>query len=279
MIVQFKVFEFDCIRFFQKCFLKANYLGPVAAQKVLEFFIVGRDSSAVPLYESWATCFVWIVVGVYYDGLGLFFFLFLLLFDSSILFRRLNLVSAVWFWRVDTFSHSGPVDDGAWSILDCGERSCLSQFSWRFRLSNLDKGGRIGDLWVSSFAGDFFVGGGVWAIGFVCWLVGWLVGWLFYFGCFTGFSLFALTGLGWVWSSTECRSFSCFWNFSQSFSSSLINFSTRALYLLSWLPASAPPPYNWGVAVFALVGIDYFPCFSERHIHFVFHLKYFFFFL
>ena len=56
--------------------------------------------------------------------MGLFFFLFLVLFDSSvsILSRRLNqfLVSAVGFGRVDTFSHSYPLDDGVWSILDYG---------------------------------------------------------------------------------------------------------------------------------------------------------------
>ena len=80
MIVQCVVFEFDYIQFFQECFLRANYLEfYLAGQKVLEFFIIGPDSSAVPLYESWAACFVG-VVGVYYGGLGLFHFLFLVLF-------------------------------------------------------------------------------------------------------------------------------------------------------------------------------------------------------
>ena len=58
MIVHYEVFEFNCIRFFQECFLEANYFRVVAGQTVLEFFIVGPDSFAVPLYESWATCFV-----------------------------------------------------------------------------------------------------------------------------------------------------------------------------------------------------------------------------
>ena len=58
MIVQCVVFEFDCIRFFQECFLEANYFRVVAGQKVLEFFIIGPNSSVVPLYESWAACFV-----------------------------------------------------------------------------------------------------------------------------------------------------------------------------------------------------------------------------
>ena len=155
-------FWINCIRFFQECFLEANYFRVVVGQKVLEFFIVGPDSLAVPLYESWVMCFVWVVVGVYYNGWGLFFFLFLVLFDSSvsILSRKLNLflVSVVWFGRVDAFSRSHPVDDGAWSILDCGKCSCLSQFSSRFGLSNLDEGGWIGDLWELSFAGDFLFG-------------------------------------------------------------------------------------------------------------------------
>ena len=58
MIVQCVVFEFYCIRFFQECFLDANYFRAVAGQKALEFFIIGLDSSAVSLYESWTTCFV-----------------------------------------------------------------------------------------------------------------------------------------------------------------------------------------------------------------------------
>ena len=171
------MFEFNCIWFLQECFLEANYFGVVAGHMVLYFFVIGPDSSAVPLYESWATYFVWIV-GVYYAGLGLFFFLFLVVCESSvfILSRRLNLflVSAVWFGRVNTFSHSHPDDDRSWSILDCGVRSCLSQFSSRFELSNLDVGDRIGNLWELSFAGDFLFGGVVcvWAVGFVCWLVG-----------------------------------------------------------------------------------------------------------
>ena len=161
MIVQCVVFELNCIRFFQECFLEANYFRVVSGQKVLEFFIVDPDSSAVSLYESWAACFVW-VVGVYYDGLGLFFFLFLVLFDSSvsILSRRLNLflVSAVWFGRVYTFSRSRPVDDGAWPILDCGEHSRLSQFRLGFRLSNLNEGGQIGNLGELSLVGDILFG-------------------------------------------------------------------------------------------------------------------------
>ena len=79
--------------------MEANYFGVLAGQKVLEFFIIHPDSSAVPLYEGWATCFVQVVIGVYHNGLGLFFFLFQVLFDFSIsiLCRKLNLflVSAV----------------------------------------------------------------------------------------------------------------------------------------------------------------------------------------
>ena len=175
MVVQCLVFEFNCYRFFQECFLEANYLELVTGQKVLEFFIVGSDSSVVSLYESFSTRLVRVVVGVYYDGLGLFFVLFLVLIASfvSIVYKRLNLflVSSVWFGRVDTFTRSRPVDDGAWSLLDCGERSCLSQFSSRFELSNLDCGGRIGYMWELGLADDFYLGGGVVkAVGFVCWL-------------------------------------------------------------------------------------------------------------
>ena len=57
MIVQSVVFEFDCIRFFQECFLEANYFRVVVGQK-MKFFIIGPDSSAVPPNDSWATCFV-----------------------------------------------------------------------------------------------------------------------------------------------------------------------------------------------------------------------------
>ena len=49
------------------------------------------------------------------------------------------------------------------------------------------------------------------------------------------FCLFALASLGWVWNSAECRLFSYSQNFGQSFGLSQINFSMRALYLLSWL--------------------------------------------
>ena len=102
------------------------------------------DSSAVSSYESLATCFVWVIVGVYYDGLVLFFFLFLVLFDSSvsILSRRLNLflVSAVWFGRVDAFNRSHPANDGG--MIHFG----LWHFNSWFELPNLDEGGRIGDL-------------------------------------------------------------------------------------------------------------------------------------
>ena len=126
MIVQCVGFEFNFIWLFQECFLEGNYFRVVAGQNVLEFFIIGPDFFAVPLYEIWATCFVW-VLGVYYDRLGLFSFLFLVLFASSVSFlsKRLNLflISAVWFGRVNTFSRSRPVDDGAWFILDCWERS------------------------------------------------------------------------------------------------------------------------------------------------------------
>ena len=171
-------------------FLRGKLFGIVTGQKVLEFFIVGPKSDAVPLYESWARCFVWVDVGVYHDGLGLFFFLFLILFDSSvsILSRRFNLflVSAIWFRRVDTFSCSRPVDDVAWSILDCKEHSCLSQFSSRFALSNLDEGGRIGDQLELSFADDFLLVGSSLDLScrvclFVFWLVIllWLFHWLF----------------------------------------------------------------------------------------------------
>ena len=165
MIVQCVVFEFICIRFFQKCFFEVNYFRVVAGQNVLEFFIIGPDSSAVPLNESWAACFVW-VVGVDCGGLGLFFFLFLVLFDSSvsILSKRLNLflVSMVWFERIDNFSRSCPINDGIWYILHCGEYLHLSQFCSRFGLPNLDEGGRIGDLWKLNLAGDFLLWGVVW---------------------------------------------------------------------------------------------------------------------
>ena len=57
MIVQCVVFELNCIQFFQEHFLEANYLGLVTGQKVLEFFMISPDSSAVSLYESWAACF------------------------------------------------------------------------------------------------------------------------------------------------------------------------------------------------------------------------------
>ena len=167
--------------------------------------------------------------------------MFLVLFDSSvsILSRRLNLflVSAVWFGRVDTFSHSRSVDDGAGSILDCGERSRLSQFSSRFGLSNLDEGGRIGNLWELSLAGDFLFGEVVyvWAAGFVYLLVGW---W-FYFGCFTGF-FFICSDWSWLGLKfSQVQFFSRPWNFGQSFSSTWINFSMRVLCLLSWLIVSA----------------------------------------
>ena len=87
-------------------------------------------------------------------------------------------------------------------------------------------------IWELSFAGDFLFGGviWVWAVGFVCLLVG-----DFTLVVSLAFSLFAVTDLGLVWSSAECRFFSCSWNFGQSFSSSRINFSTGPLYLLSWL--------------------------------------------
>ena len=92
MIVQLIVFEFDCIRFFQECFLEENYFRLVAGQNVLLLEFILMDWGYIP-------------------------FLFLVLFDSSvsILSRRLNLllVSAVnQTERVDTFSCSRPVDDG-----------------------------------------------------------------------------------------------------------------------------------------------------------------------
>ena len=156
MFVQCVVFEFNSFRFIPECFLEANNFWLVTDQKVLEFFIIGPGSSAVPPYENWVIFFFLVVIRVYYDGLVcfcfffVFFFLFLVLFNSSvsILSRRLNLflLSAVWFVRVDTSSRSRPVDDGTWSILDCGERSCLSQCCSRFRLSNLDELDWIGDL-------------------------------------------------------------------------------------------------------------------------------------
>ena len=133
IIVHCVDFEFNCIWFFQKCFLKENYFK--AGQKLLEFFVIGLDSSAVTLYEIWVPCFV----GVYYGSLGLFFFLFLVLFASFVplLCRRLNLflVSVFWFERVDTFSCSCPVDKRALSILDCEVRLRSSQF--RSSLGNL----------------------------------------------------------------------------------------------------------------------------------------------
>ena len=125
------------------------------------------------------------------------------------------------------------MDCGERSCLDCGERSCLSQFSSRFGLSILDEGGQIGDLWELSFAGDFIWVGGVvyvWAVA--------LVGWLFYLVCFPNFFFICIDWFGWVWSSVECRFFGCSWNFGQSLGSSWINFSSRALYLLSWLIVS-----------------------------------------
>ena len=85
---------------------------------------------------------------------------------------------------------------------------------------------RVKFCWWFSF---FFAGGVVFvrAIGFVGWLVS-----HFTLVVILNFSLFSLTSLGRVWSSAECRFFSCSSNFGQSFSSCWINFSTRALYLL-----------------------------------------------
>ena len=108
---------------------RQTIFGVVAGRKVLEFFIISPDSSAVLPYESWATCFVRVVVGVYFDELELFFFLFLIQFDSSfsILSRRLNLflVTAIWFGRVDTFSRSSPDDDRTWSIFLASKKDTL----------------------------------------------------------------------------------------------------------------------------------------------------------
>ena len=70
----------------------------------------------------------------------------------------------------------------------------------------------------------------VWTVGFFCWL---MVD--FTLVVSLAFPLFAPVGFACVWSSAMCWFFNCSWNFSQSFGCNWINFSTRALYLLSWL--------------------------------------------
>ena len=144
-------------------------------------------------------------------------------------YDRLNLflIYVVWFRRANTFGCSRPDDDGAGSILDCGERSYLSLFSSKFVFSDLNVGGRIGDLCELSFAGDFLFFGEVVCVltlGFVC---------AFILIVSLAFSLFAPTVLGCVWSSAEGRFFSCSWNFGQSLGFNWISFSTRALYFSS----------------------------------------------
>ena len=93
------------------------------------------------------------------------------------------------------------------------------------------------------------------------------------------FSLFLTCCWVGAWKNlAECWFFWCSWNFGQSFASYWINFSSRTIYLLSWLIVSVPTPYNRSVAVFSHVGPLYFPCFLKGHFLLELHLKYFFFF-
>ena len=135
-------------------------------------------------------CFIWVV------GLRLFFFLFLVLWDSSvsILLRKLNLflVSAVWFGRVITFSRSHP-DDDPFSIVT-SVHICHSSVRDLSCLRWMKVAGLA--IYERRFAGDFlffffcFFCGVVraWAVGFFLW---------FYFSCFVG-CFFICTDWSWL---------------------------------------------------------------------------------